>query len=178
MTLITTIGCVPPYDMPHENFQPQRISKTASFIVNANIAQVFPLYGAFEERKWAPGWEPNLIYPKKEIIAEGTTFSVKPHGNDHGGECASLWIVSKYEPQDYVIQYLVSTQNRFWTITLTSESIENHTKTNTTVTYTFTGLNETGNELNQIDLAKMYENELQDWGGLINSYFERKTAQS
>ncbi len=160
-----------------EAFTSERISRTASFVVNEPIDKVFPLYGAFEERKWAPGWEPVLIYPDKEVMEEGTTFKIFSHGNGHGhgnSEKEFLWVVSKYEPQDYLVQYLVSTPNRFWTITVQSNSIENDTKTNTTVTYTYTGLNAEGNELNKQSLHGMYENNLQDWADLINGYFEKQ----
>ena len=67
--------------MEKENFKSERVTKTASFVVNSNIENVFPLFGAFEERKWEPNWEPILIYPDKEIIEEGTTFKIKGHGH-------------------------------------------------------------------------------------------------
>jgi len=174
MALIISMGCSKKAELSNSNFISERISKTASFIVNANINNVFPLYGAFEERKWAPGWEPALIYPEKEIIEEGTTFRIELDRHDHGNEAAALWIVSKYEPSNYLIQYLVSTQNRFWKITVENLSIENDTKTKTTVTYTFTGINNIGNSLNKKSIEKMYKNDLQDWASLINGYLEGK----
>ena len=151
-----------------KGFTSQKISKTASFMVNSKIDQVFSLYGAFEERKWAPGWEPVLIYPEKEVIEEGTTFKTELK-NDDSLEDSFLWIVTKYSPEDYLIQYLVSTDNRFWTITVSCEDIGS-SKTKTTVTYTYTSLNQLGNDLNQTSLEKMFENDLQDWGDLINQY--------
>lgn len=151
-----------------KSFTSKRISRTASFIVNETIDKVFPLYGAFEERKWTPHWEPILIYPEKESIEEGTTFKVK--GHEHGGESEFLWIVSRYEPENYLIQYLVSTENRFWTVTVKNNSVGKEAKTKTTVTYTFTGLNEKGNKLNKESLESMYKHNLQDWADLINSY--------
>jgi len=178
ITLMATVSYAQHGRIKEENFKSQRISATASFIVNANITHVFPLYGAFEERKWAPGWEPELIYPEDEIIEEGTTFRVQPHDQDPNGEGHSLWVVTKYEPDNFLIQYLVSTENRFWTITVASEPAENNTQTKTTVTYTYTGLNEKGNKLNQANLDKMYENDLQDWADLINSHLEEKTPTS
>ena len=176
LLMMTTPVCAQHDQTEQNDFKAKRISKTASFIIHANINHVFPLYGAFEERKWAPGWEPVLIYPENEIIEEGTTFRVKPHG--HEGEGASLWIVSKYEPGNYLIQYLVSTENRFWTITVSNKPIEDNTKTKTTVTYSYTGLTKIGNALNQKSLEKMYENNLQDWAGLINGYLEGKSIES
>jgi len=155
-----------------ENFTSKRITKTASFVVNDAINNVFPLYGAFEERKWIPTWKPILIYPSKEIIEEGTTFKLDASSHDHGSESEYLWIVTKFEPENYLIQYLVSTENRFWTINVKSYSIENDTKTKTTVIYTYTGLNDKGNKLNQKSLEKMYEEDLQDWAVALNDYFK------
>ena len=62
------------------NIKSQKISKTASIILNEKIEKVFSLFGAFEERKWAEGWNPVLIYPDSEIIEEGTTFKTEGHG--------------------------------------------------------------------------------------------------
>jgi len=154
-----------------KDFISERTSKTGSFVVEEPIDKVFPLFGAFEERKWISTWNPILIYPDKEIIEEGTTFKLDVRAHGHGSESEYLWIVTKYEPNNHLIQYLVSTENRFWTITLKSNSIENDTKTNTTVTYAFTGLNANGNKLNKESLDKMYKSELQDWADMMNNYF-------
>ncbi|MEM7298669.1 MAG: hypothetical protein AAF391_10440, partial [Bacteroidota bacterium] len=81
-----------------EDFKAERVSKTASFTVDGAIEEVFPLFGAFEERKWEPDWKPILIYPDQEIIQEGTTFKVNAHGHGHGGESEFLWIVTKFDP--------------------------------------------------------------------------------
>lgn len=168
---ISVMGCNGEHETI-ETFTSERISKTASFMVNESIVKVFPLYGAFEERKWAPGWEPVLIFPYKEVIEEGTAFKIKAHDHrNNTSESEFLWIVSKYEPEDYSIQYLVSTENRFWTITVKNTSIANDTKTKTTVTYSFTGLNDKGNKINKESIEKMYKNDLQDWAELINNYF-------
>lgn len=167
---LSVIGCNSQHN--NEKFISKKISKTATFVINESIDKVFPLFGAFEERKWAPHWEPQLIYPEKEIIQEGTTFKHKGHG--HGSESETLWIVSKYEPQNNMIQYLVSTENRFWTITVKCDSENTDSKTNVSVTYAFTGLNEKGNHLNEKALEKMYENNLQDWADLVNEYLVKK----
>jgi len=104
-------------------------------------------------------------------MEQGTVFKVTPTG-DHDHDGATLWFVSKYVPEDHLVQYLVSTENRVWSITVESVAIENNLKTKTTVTYTFTGLNDRGSQLNQKSLDKLFKNNLQDWAGLINKYFE------
>lgn len=148
-------------------FKAEKVAKTASFTVNYPIETVFLLYDAFEERKWEEGWDPNLIYPSEEIIEEGTTFWTEGHGH----EPYYLWRVSKYEPENYLIQYLVSTDNRYWTITVScSELTDNSTLTK--VTYAFISLNEKGMEINTHSLDRMYANNLQDWKEAIEYYLK------
>ena len=169
---LSVIGCKKKdTNMVTSNFISEKISRIATIVINGNVKEVFPLFGAFEERKWAPHWEPILIYPKKEIIEEGTTFKVKLHR--HRSESESLWIVTKYNIQNHIIQYLVSTNNRYWTITVKCTS-NNENKTNASVTYTYIGLNEKGNELNKVSIDRMYKNDLKDWENAMNEYLASK----
>ncbi len=48
--IIINIGC---HEMDNTNFKSEKVSKTATIILNNNISTVFPLFGAFEEKKWA-----------------------------------------------------------------------------------------------------------------------------
>src|SRR6185295_10787659 len=101
--------------MDHTDFKAKKLTRTATITVQEKIESAFSLFGAFEERKWANGWNPTLIYPATETIEEGTTFRTEGHGQD---EKEFLWRVSKYEVDKFMIQYLVSTENRYWTITV------------------------------------------------------------
>ena len=153
----------------HNSFKATKVSQTATITIDGKIENVFPLFGAFEERKWAEGWNPVLIYPETETIEEGTTF--KTHGHVHD-ELQFIWRVSKYAPDEFLIQYLVSTENRYWTITVQCEAIDN-IKTSAEITYAFIGLNNKGNELNEHSLKRMYKNNLKDWEEEINSYLKK-----
>lgn len=163
------IGCENQNKRASEMFVSEKVLRTASFTIEENIDILFPLFGAFEERKWEPHWNPTLIYPDEEIIEEGTTFKTETHGNPH--EAEYFWVVSKYEPENYLIQYLVFTMNRHWTITVKCESIK-ESRTRTTVTYSYVGLNELGNELNAHVIEAMYKHNLQDWKDALNKYLE------
>ena len=154
--------------MNNQNFKSKKVSRTATITINGNIQNVFPLFGAFEERKWAEGWNPTLIYSSTEVIEEGTTFKTIGHGDF---EKEFLWRVSKYEPEKYLIQYLVSTENRYWTITIKCDSLSGN-QTKASITYTFIGINELGNRINSQLLEKMYANHLKDWQEAINYYLE------
>ena len=161
--LLTLLTCNSNAQHTNTATKPERISKTASFVVKGSIDQVFPLFGAFEERKWAEGWDPQLVYPSAEVMEEGTTFKTVGHGHD------ALWVVTKFDSGNHLVQYLVSTENRFWTITVKCSAV-NKQKTEAEVTYTYTGLNTEGNELNRRSLHQMFQNNLQDWATAINQY--------
>ncbi len=156
-------------------FKAERVSRTATIELNGNIENIFPLFGAFEERKWADGWNPEIIYPSMEIMEEGAAFKTK---GDEPGENEFLWVVIKYDPRNYLIQYLVSTKNRFWTIQICCEKLAENS-TGSTITYTYTGLNKRGNEINSHALEKMFHNNLTDWQEAINYYLsEGKVLKS
>lgn len=134
--ILAVLGCEKHAHMKQSNFKAEKVSRSATFVVNGAIEKVFPLFSAYEEQKWEPNWKPVFIYPEEENLEEGTTF--KTHG--HGDEPEFLWRVSKYEKDKNLIQYLVSTENRYWTITV--ECIKynaDENKTDATVTYTFIG---------------------------------------
>ena len=157
--------------MENNNFKAEKVSRTETFVVKGRIETVFPLFGAFEERKWEPTFNPILIYPSEEVIEEGTTFKT----DGRGDEIEFLWRVSKYEKNLYLIQYLVSTENRYWTITVKCSNHDNNDdKTNVMVTYTFIGLNKKGNELNKVHIQNMYKYNLKDWADAINKYLDTK----
>lgn len=157
--------------MKHSEFQAVKVSQTATIQLKDKIENVFPLFGAFEERKWAEGWNPVLIYPETEIIEEGTTFRTEGTGE----ESEYIWRVSKYYPEEYLIQYLVSTENRYWTITVKCRIIQGN-ETSAEITYSFIGLNETGNQINEQSLQRMYKNNLADWEEEINNYLEKSSS--
>jgi hypothetical protein len=150
-------------------FKAEKVSKTATISLNGKIEKVFPLFGAFEERKWAEGWNPALVYPATEIIEEGTTFKTPGHGHN---EAQFLWRVTKYDAAVRLVQYLVSSENRDWTITVKCSPLSS-SKTTAEITYAFIGLNNTGNMLNEHMLARIYEHNLKDWEDAINYYLEK-----
>jgi hypothetical protein len=152
--------------LKESDFVSERIAKSATIILDGPPDQVFPLFGAFEERKWSEGWQPILIYPETETIYEGTTFVTQGHGH---GEKKFTWIIARHDNQQYLIQYLVYTENRHWTITITCRPYDGN-QTEASITYAFTGHNLLGNEIDRATLTKMYANDLHDWEDAINQY--------
>lgn len=150
------------------DFKAERISRTASFVVQAPIETVFPLFGPVQEMAWAEGWNPHLVYSESKDVEARMIFETPGRFE---GEEKYTWIITQYFPQEYLIEYTVSTAERIWFITVQCET--QGLQTHTTVSYTYTGLTLRGHELNQEALTTMYADNLRDWKKAINSYLKQ-----
>ncbi|GJQ63441.1 MAG: hypothetical protein SCALA702_24940 [Melioribacteraceae bacterium] len=93
----------------------KRIKQTAVIEHNGYADDVFPLFEAIEEKKWAPGWELNAVYPENEIIEENMVFTTDSSAED---EENLLWTVSLIDEKNHKIKYTVFGVERVWTITI------------------------------------------------------------
>jgi len=156
-------------------FMAKRISRTSSIILNASLKTVFPLFGPIEEKKWAYGWNPQIIFSSTNRLEQKMIFKT---GHREKDENDYIWIVSKLLPQQALIEYTVFASEKVWWITIQChEEISNQT-TRAKITYTFTGLTEKGNTSIVKHLAHIYAHELKDWEEAINYYLRTgKTLQ-
>jgi len=156
--------------MTASHFTSKRITRTSSIVLNAPIAKVFPLFNPVKEKEWAAGWEPQFLAEstQNQDVGERMVFKTQsPHGHD---EIDYIWTISKYLPDQAFIEYTVFTSERLWWITIQChEDIPNHA-TNAEITYTFTGLTDKGNAINEKALQVMYAHDLKDWEKAINHY--------
>ena len=156
--------------MTVSDFVSKRITKTRSIIIKAPITKVFPLFNPVKEKEWAAGWEPQFLTEstRDQEVEERMVFRTQsPHGHD---EIDYIWTISKYLPDQAFIEYTVFTPERLWWITIQCRNeIPNHTTT-AEVTYTFTGLTDKGNAINEKALHAMYAHDLKDWEEAINHY--------
>jgi hypothetical protein len=143
--------------------KPERISQSSEIVIDSVVENVFPLFGPLLEMEWAIGWEPRIIFLDQPNVAEHMIFQTKSHyGEDY------LWAVTQYVPERYFIEYTVTAVDRIWFIRV--ECKEAGLKTEATITYTYTGLNEKGNRRNREALDKMFVSDLKDWQDAINYY--------
>ncbi len=143
----------------------ERIERSASFLVKAPIEKTFPLFGPIREKEWAAGWEPQVIYSEHPEVEEHMIF--KTAGNNPE-EKEYVWVVAQYKPAEFFIEYQVSTHQRIWFITVKCKPQQENTLVS--VTYSYTGLTDIGNRINQESLAKMFAHDLRDWEEAINFY--------
>lgn len=146
-------------------FTAERISKCSTILLNGSMEKVFPLFGPVLEKEWAYGWNPEIIYSVFGEVEEHMIFRTKAH---HAPEDFYTWVITQYDPDQHHIEYTVSTPNRIWFIGVQCKASDG--KTIATVCYTYTGLNETGNQLNRAALEKMFADDLKDWEEALNYY--------
>ena len=166
------IGGYPGYgdrDAAMSDLKAQRVSKTSTITLNASLERVFPLFGPIREIEWAEGWQPELVYGPAGSVAEHMVFKTQAHSH---GEPDYVWTVSKYAPDQALIEYTVFTPERLWTITIQCWQAAAAPTTQAEITYTYTGLSEHGNVLNARALQAMYAHDLKDWEAAINFYLE------
>jgi hypothetical protein len=151
---------------PHTDFKPERIHRSSTFSINSTIENVFPLFGPIREMEWAEGWNPEIICRSSaEILAEEhMIFQTDGHGEKF------TWVITQFQPEKYLIEYTVSTPERIWFIRVQCKAAGQ--KTQATVSYTYAGLTEAGNQKNELALKRMFADDLKDWEEAINYYLK------
>jgi len=133
--------------MPLSTFSPLRISKSAVITLNGQPNEVFPFFNPIGEREWAEGWDPQFLYPIPAQVEEHMIFKTQSH---HGhGEPDYIWTVSKYLPDQAVIEYTLFTPERMWWIAIRCWQGSTTQSTIAEITYTYTGLSDIGNAINE-----------------------------
>jgi len=136
------------------------------FTANASMEQVAPLFGANEERKWSPDWDPQFLYPQPTHDQSGMVFKIM-HGQQE-----AIWVNTAFDLADGHIQYAYVLNDAMATlidIHLTPESAQ---KTGVTVVYERTALIPEANEHVQ-HFAKGDERAGEEWEDAINGYLAK-----
>jgi hypothetical protein len=140
----------------------ERISRTATIRLKAGVAEVFPLFGPIREMEWAFGWQPEVLYPTSASVEEKMIFRTS------GIDGLYTWVVTKYDPIRFLVEYSVHTASRVWFITVSCRAEAGQTLA--LVTYTYTSMTESGAALNHQSLTEMFRHDLRDWEEAINHY--------
>jgi uncharacterized membrane protein (UPF0127 family) len=71
-----------------------------SLVANAPFEIAWPLFGADQERAWAPDWEPVFLWPEKAHDQEGMVFIIRQ------GERNAVWVNTAFDRTARRIQYV------------------------------------------------------------------------
>lgn len=129
-------------------FRASRIERSRDFVVEAPMARAFRHFEPEGERAWAEGWDPVYLAPADGHAQRGMVFTTA-----HGGE-ATLWMMTRYEPQAGLVEYVRATPgSRIGTVLVQCMPL-GAARTRVTVVYTLTALSEEGNRtLAELDEA-------------------------
>lgn len=146
----------------NSGFTAKTVTRTGSFHLHGAIDRVFPLFGPVREKEWAPGWEPQVIAPAGQEVAEGMVFTVQnPEGT-------AYWVITHYDPAAHAISYVNVIPgyvvNR---IVITCRAIS-ESETEVTVKYSHTGLDRRGNSFVESQTEPAYAGKMQHWETAIN----------
>jgi len=153
-------------------FKAKRITRTSSIILNASLKRVFPFFGPIEEKKWAHGWNPQIIFSSTNKLEPKMVFKTQMIGQKEKEETDCIWVVSRLLPQQALIEYTVFTTESVWWITIQCQEQISNQSTKAKITYTFTGLTEKGNVFSAKHLAHIYAHNHKDWERAINYFLK------
>ncbi len=141
------------------------------FTTNAPFEEAAPLFGANEERKWAPDWKPQFVYPQPARDQQGMVFQVA-----HGSYTAT-WVNTAFDLAGGHFQYAYVLRDAMVTtidIHLTRSGTQ---KTDVNVVYERTALTPEAND-HVAHFAKGDEKAGKEWQEQINGYFEKTQGQA
>ena len=150
--------------------QPAHTHEAFSFVVSAPYADVFPLFGAYEERKWAVGFEPKFIHPTPAHDQPGMVFTTEQEGMPR------VWVNTAFDAATGHVQYA------YWIADLMVALIDLHVtrsginETKVEVTYERTALRPEANE-QVVRMAQADANSGPRWAQMINGYFASNGSQ-
>jgi hypothetical protein len=144
-----------------------RATRTAAITLNGEVGKVFPLFGPFEEKKWARGWDPQLVSAGATLQDTVFTFS-------HDGLTAT-WIIAEWDEARHAVTYAVLTPNdRAMTIRIVCSAVESSSRpqTRVQVTYTFVSLSDQGKKALAEFAGSDFQKRILHWQHAINHYLE------
>ncbi|MEO6325590.1 MAG: hypothetical protein ABIT01_03995 [Thermoanaerobaculia bacterium] len=71
------------------------------FFVELPFAEAAPLFGAWAEKAWEPGWEPRFLFPDPPADVEGSVFTVS-----HGDSEKAVWVNTVFDLVAGHVQYV------------------------------------------------------------------------
>jgi len=140
-----------------DSFVAKSVTLAGTIRLQASMDRVFPLFGPVQEKVWAPGWEPRLVYPTDRDVAEGMVFTV------HRDDGTEYWSITQFDPERHLIAYVnVIPGHIVNRIVIRCRAISAN-QTEATVQYTHTALSEAANRWIEQQTREKYDAKMQHW---------------
>ena len=135
-----------------------------AFTAHAPMEQVAPLFGAQGERVWAPGWDPQFVYPLPAVDKEGMVFTVS---HDH---VKSAWVNTEFDLKNGRIQYAYVIPDT-WVTVITLQLTPDGQNTRVEVKYDRTALSPEADA--HVRSTAEQHHKGADWDKQVNGYLEK-----
>jgi hypothetical protein len=120
-------------------FVARTVKLTGSIILDAPIAQVFPLFSPMGEKHWVEGWNPEILFPLNADWVEGMVFRTFSDRQDE------IWTISELDLASHrVVYYRVEPGRLVARVEVVCRAL-NDDHTEVTTLYSYVGLSEAGN---------------------------------
>ena len=143
------------------------IKHTAEFQISQSANKLFPLFSAEGEKLWVPDWDYENIMGTTELC-EDYVFLTKNH--DHGSTDA-IWLVKKYEPESYLVQfYKIEPGDKVGIVTVQCYK-KAEELTQVQVSYEYIALTKKGRNFVEAFTQVEYEKFIAEWKELLDEYY-------
>lgn len=136
------------------------------FTANGPMDKVAPLMGADRERVWAPGWNPEFIFPEPAADQQGMVFTVAH------GPFRVPWVNTEFDLKSGRVQYVYVIPDTLATV-ITIRMAPEGANTRVNVEYDRTALSAGAND----HVRKLAENDSKsgpEWEGQINGWLGKE----
>ena len=142
-------------------FQARSLELSGGFTLPIPLQEAFPLFSPLGEKRWVPGWDPELVHPPGVEWERGLIFRTREERGD------AIWVVTALDRERHEVEYHRVEAGRYVARVQVRCSAAPADATRVQVTYTFVGLSDVGND----DIAAMsqeaYVEKMQRWQGWI-----------
>lgn len=149
--------------------KPNRVRHSYTQSINATPEQVFPLLCPTRELDWAPGWSVDWVISTSGLAEQECMFQTPPAA---GTENASIWIISRHEPEDFQVEMYKVTPGLTVGKLEISLTASGATGTSARVSYEFTSLGTDGDAFLATFTTEWYENFMRGWEAAMNHYLK------
>lgn len=143
------------------------------FRINQPVDELFPLFSAEGEKHWVPGWDYENVMGSTDIHEDYIFLTSGHHGSGHHHSSAKqIWLVKRYEPSIYFIQfYRVEPVHRVVIISVRCEPLT-AASTEVDVGYEFVGLSKEGDDFINGYTSEEFEASIHKWSVWLVDYFD------
>ncbi len=145
---------------------PVRTHEEFTFVISAPYVDVFPLFGAYKERGWARGFDPQFLYPVPPHDEVGMVFTTVQD------DLSRVWTNTAFDAASGHVQYVYWIPDQMTALIDIHVTNSDGLATSVHVVYERTALRPEANE-QVVHMAHTDANSGPHWAEMINGYLAK-----